>query len=113
MIVQAPLWKGTSVRPGKGLGRLRGGLAGPIMLNCPGDPGCPGNVQPDVAPAPDVQQQIADLWSSVFAMTPTAGTAPAPTATGTLTAWLNANSTMVMGLGLVFGLGFLFLKGRR
>jgi hypothetical protein len=33
MIVRAPRWKGTSLR---GLG----------VLNCPGDPGCPGYVEP-------------------------------------------------------------------
>jgi hypothetical protein len=41
------------------------GMSG-LGLNCPGDIGCPGNMQAGVTTIPDVEQQIADLWDSVF-----------------------------------------------
>jgi hypothetical protein len=57
-----------------------------------------------------VQQQIADLWSLVFAMTPS--TTPGAPASSGFTQWLNTNSTMVM-VAAAAVVGFLFLKGRR
>jgi len=76
-----------------------------LGLSCPGDPGCPGNVQPDVAPAPDVQQQIADVWSYLWNQ-PGAVPAVAAASVATPTSWLNANAKTVaivaaVGLGLV------------
>ncbi len=84
------------------------------VLNCPGDPGCPGYVAP-ASTSPDVQQQIADVWDYLW-NTPGAGggygpgsgaslVAPAPTQQ-TASQWLNANAGKVaLGVG-----GFVLLS---
>ena len=80
-------------RPRRGLG-----------LNCPGDPGCPGNVQPTTPTSPDVQQQIADLWDSVFQIQ----VAPAATFPTTMSSWLTTNgSKIAIGAGVFLGTVFL------
>lgn len=59
---------------------------------------------------PDVQQQIADLWDSMFSQgTPVAAT-PAPA--GSMTSWLNVNSGKV-AIGAAAFLGLMLFKGRR
>lgn len=65
----------------KGMGALGQGL-------CPGDPSCPGYVAPPSS-TPDVQQQIADVWSSIFGMqtqaaTPSSGSGWMPLIAGGL-----------------------------
>ena len=85
------------------------------VLNCPGDPGCPGYVAPDPM-ANQTQQQIADVWDYLWngpgatgggygpgSGAPIAG--PAPVAQSG-TAWLNANAGKVaLGVG-----GFILLS---
>lgn len=88
------------------------GLRG-LGLNCPGDPGCPGNVQPDVAPAPDVQQQIADVWSYLWSqpVAPVASSGGGPPSSFTQT--VNANAGKIaIGAGVFLAL-ILFAKAGR
>ena len=78
-------------------------------LNCPGDPGCPGYVAPDSsAYQTSLLQEILSNQSAAVA--PVVSSAPAA---GSLTAWLNANSTALW----IGAAGFLalamFSGGRR
>lgn len=85
------------VRAGRiGLGRYRRAGLGdmlPAPMGPPVDPNAP------VTP-PDVQQQIADLWDSIFAMQP-ATPAPAPS----FSQWINAHA----GTVAIAGIGFFVL----
>jgi len=94
----------------KGFGRYRGmGQAGP-MYTCPtgeqvfSSSDCPGG-----QPAPDVQQQIADLWASIT--TPTVPAAPG--APGSFTYWLNSNGQKVALIGGGFLAVLLLVKAMR
>ncbi len=84
------------------------------VLNCPGDPGCPGNVQPDVPVPPDVQQQIADLWSYLWEGPGSASIAvPVGTTAPTMTDVLNQNAGKIaVGAG-AFLLLMMFAKAGR
>lgn len=86
-----------------------------LGLNCPGDAGCPGNVQPDTAAPPDVQQQIADIWSYLWDGAGAGGTVlvqAAPAASFDFATWVNAHSgALLAGAGGLFL--FSLLRGRR
>jgi len=94
----------------KGFGRYRGmGQAGPLYT-CPtgeqvfSSSDCPGG-----QPAPDVQQQIADLWSMISNPSPVA----AAPSSGSFTDWLNANGKTVALLGGGIFAVLLLAKGLR
>lgn len=87
-----------------------GDVAGPLFTCPTGEQvfrtsDCPGG-----SPVPDVQQQIADIWSSMQGG-PVAQIAPA--STSTFTGWLNANGTMLaIGAAAFLGLIFVAKAGR-
>lgn len=93
---------------------LNYGLKGLGALNCPGDPGCPGNtVVPQVSPVPDaafldaVGGWIGDTTAQQLAANP-----PALYPTG-FSAWLAQNQSAVLwGLGALVLLSFAS-EGRR
>ena len=73
---------------------------------CPGSPGCPGYVAPG---STDWQNSILN---EILANQQTSAAAQ-QTSTGTLTAWLNANSTMVALGAAGFVALLLFAKAGR
>ena len=79
-------------------------------LNCPGDPGCPGYV------APSSSDYQTSLLQEILANQQTAGVPVSTVATvaapGTLTAWMNANGTL-LAVGAGVSLLLLMLMGRR
>jgi hypothetical protein len=74
-----------------------------LGLNCPGDPGCPGYVEPG---SMDYQTSLLQeiLANQAAGGVTTPGTVAA--STGSLSAWLNTNATTV---ALVAGVGVLLL----
>ena len=88
-----------------------------LGLNCPGDPGCPGNVtctdptdaNYGIGPCTGVLSSVASQILSlpgVVSSTPTASTS-------SLTTWLNQNSSAVLiGGGVLLLLVFLMPPGR-
>ena len=92
MIVRAPRWKGTSLR---GLG----------ALNCPGDPGCPGYVEPGSnEQMVSLLNEILTNQSQAMQVPPGGNNLPIqdgwPTSGGSsFTSWLNQNAGLVLGVG--------------
>jgi len=98
----------------KGFGRYRGmGQAGPLYT-CPtgeqvfSSSDCPGG-----QPAPDVQQQIADLWSQVTGSNVGLSVPAASGAPGSFTYWLNSNGQKVALIGGSFLAVLLLVKAMR
>lgn len=79
-------------------------------LNCPGDPGCPGNLDtsnlpligPYTNPSPTTNAQLALAASG---LNPDLSVAP----TGSITDWLNTNASTVLWIGGV-AVGLLILS---
>lgn len=82
-----------------------------LGLNCPGDAGCPGNVQPDSYQYTGSAALYCDSTSALYNPATCNNLYAAPAASS-FTAWLNANQTMVM-YGAAGVLGLLLLTGRR
>jgi hypothetical protein len=81
-----------------------GDVMPPVAMGPPVDPSVP--VQP-----PDVQQQIADVWSYLWSQ-PTATAAPVATSQ-TFSQWLNANAgKAAIGVAAVLALVFVAKAGR-
>jgi len=77
---------------------MRGYRRGLGQLNCPGDPGCPGNIQPDSnsmigAPLSPAQIAALSIGNAAYFNQPTAAAGGQ-----TLTTWLNSNAlTAIIG----------------
>lgn len=97
MIVRAPRWKGTALR-----GFRRRGVGD---LNCPGDPGCPGYISPDV-------NEAIGKWFDTYGG-PSGVMTPAPVAASS--SWIAgiSNQTVVLGAAGVFLAAVLFGSMRR
>ena len=93
--------------------RGMGDVAGPLFTCPTGEQvfrtsDCPGG-----SPAPDVQQQIADVWSYLGAQQPTAGSTAGNLPPTTVMQWLQLNPVPVMiGAGLIF-VAVMFAKAGR
>ncbi len=90
-----------------------GAVAGPLYT-CPTgervmDPSdCPGG-----SPAPDVQQQIADIWDTIFSQAAPAPVAVPGGAANSITQTLNANAGKIaIGAGLFVALLVFARAGR-
>jgi len=85
---------------------LRGGL-GAEAMGPPVDPTLP-------VESPDVQQQIADIWDSIFKMGEPGGVmTPAPAPAPSAGAWLNQNAGKVaIGAAAFLALVMLAKAGR-
>jgi hypothetical protein len=96
-----------------GMGRRgMGDVMGPMFTCSTGEQvfktsDCPGG-----QPAPDVQQQIADVWSSINTTGETPVSQVAQVTSGSFTTWLNANATTV-GIGAAVVVGLFLFMGRR
>jgi hypothetical protein len=74
-------------------------------------------VPPDTVPSPpDVQQQIADVWSYLWSQpgaVPPVASVPPPAPAQTFSQWLNANTTTVFIGAAAFVALFAFAKAGR
>jgi hypothetical protein len=79
-----------------------------LGLNCPGDPGCDGYV------APGSSDYQTSLLQEILANQVAASVTPAASPnTGTVSAWLNTNATMIaLGAAAFLGLVVVVKAGR-